>query len=66
MQLKTSIAKAEAEERAYAEAVERNQFDALDEMSKSVDLRQSTDILNREAVFAQNLDSPSSKSPCLW
>ena len=50
-----SIAKVEAEERAYALAEEQNQFYVLDETHESVNLANTRNLTNPEAISEQNL-----------
>ena len=59
LELQTSIAKAEAEERAYAiaEAEEQNQIHILDETHESVNLETTSNFPNLEAISDQKLDS---------
>ena len=58
LELQTSIAKAEVEERGYAiaEAEEQNQFHILDETHESVNLETTSNFPNLEAISEQKLD----------
>jgi Tfp pilus assembly protein PilE len=61
LELQTSIAEAEAEERAYALAEEQNQLYVLDETHESVNLANTRNLTNPETISEQNLNVTQSE-----